>query len=217
MVRAVEFLNPEIPRLLARGEGLRLELGGGKRRTPEFLSLDLVRGTQPDILADLNEPLTLLPDDSVAEVRTKHTLEHVEKLLPLLAELHRVVRPGGLIDVQVPHFSNPYGYSDPTHVRFFGMYSFHYFSAPEDQPRRKVPSFYAAPRFRVESVKVRLMKETWFERAVRTALEPLANRSLGALDRYERRWCRLFPANDIRYLLRPCKEAAGAMPIRQAA
>ena len=72
----------------------------------------------------------------MTEIYSRHPLEHVRNFLPLMAELHRVTRPGGRIEIIVPHFSNPYGYSDPTHVRHFGLYTFFYFADEEDQPRR---------------------------------------------------------------------------------
>jgi hypothetical protein len=127
-----------------------------------------------------------------------------------MGELHRVVAPGGRLEVVVPHFSNPYGYSDPTHVRFFGLYSFFYFCDAADQPRRKVPSYYSAARFRVESVSFGLMRQSWLDRAVRWVLQPLINRGVGWLDWYERRLARLFPASEVRYVLRPVKAGAEA-------
>jgi SAM-dependent methyltransferase len=164
-----------------------------------------------DVVADLNEPFARLPDDCVAEVYTRHTLEHVERFLELLAEIHRITAPGGRVEVVVPHFSNPYGYSDPTHVRFFGLYSFFYFSDPADQPRRKVPSFYLPQRFRVESVRINLLSGTLAEKAVRAVLQPLVNRGPGWQDWYERRLCRWLPANDIHFVLRVQKDAAATL------
>src|SRR5262245_42475409 len=137
----MQILNPDIHRCLDAGRGLRLNLGGGERRLPGYFSLDCVPATNPDILADLNAPLTELPDNSVEAIYARHTLEHVTRLLELLQELHRITRPDGRIEIIVPHFSNPFGYSDPTHVRCFGLYSFYYFCAAEDQPPRKVPNF----------------------------------------------------------------------------
>jgi SAM-dependent methyltransferase len=209
---AVKILNPDVRRDLDAGRPLRLNLGGGERPVPGFFSLDCVAATCPDILADLNHPLSELPDDSVEAVYARHTLEHVARFVELLGELHRVTRPGGTIEVVVPHFSNPYGYSDPTHVRFFGLYSFYYFCAPADQPRRKVPGFYAPFRFRVRGVRFNLMRESLAEKALRAVLQPLANRSVRWLDWYERRLCRFLPVSDVRYELEPVKPAAAAVP-----
>lgn len=215
----VKILNPETQRLIEAGVGLKLNLGSGERRLPGFTNVDCVTVTKPDILADLNEPLSELPAGSVDAVYARHTLEHVEKLVPLLEELHRVCRPNAEIEIIVPHFSNPYYYSDPTHVRFFGLYTFYYFAEEADQPRRKVPNFYTPLRFRVESVKFNLLKQSVPEKIIRAVLQPLVNGSVERLDWYERRLCRLFPINDVRYVLRPVKkaEAASATPSLKSA
>src|SRR5262245_23400057 len=192
---------------LQAGRGLRLNLGCGARPRPGFYGVDRVALPGVDIVADLNQPLSQLPDDSVDEVYTRHTLEHVDALLPLMAELHRVTRPDGRIEIIVPHFSNPYGYSDPTHVRFFGLYSFFYFSDEADQPRRKVPAFYTPQRFTVEQVRIHPMKRTFLGRLVGSVVKRVINRSVSRLDCYERNLCRCLPADSIRYVLRAKKPA----------
>jgi hypothetical protein len=207
----MRIVNPAVRRDLAAGVPLRLDLGCGQRPRADFYGVDRAELPGVDIAADLNEPLADLPVDSVAEVYTRHTLEHVEKLLDLLAEIHRVTKPGGRVEVIVPHFSNPYGYSDPTHVRFFGLYSFFYFCDPTDQPRRKVPSFYLPQRFVVEAVRVNLLSGTVVDKAVRAVLQPLVNLGPGWQDWYERRLCRWFPASDIRYVLRVKKDSSAAV------
>lgn len=209
----MKILNPEVDRAIQAGEALKLNLGSGERRLPGFTNVDCVTVTNPDILADLNEPLSELPDSCVDAVYARHTLEHVDKLVPLLEELHRVCRPNAEIEIIVPHFSNPYFYSDPTHVRFFGLYSFYYFAETVDQPRRKVPNFYTPLRFRVESIRFQLLKQSIPEKILRAVLQPLINRSVERLDWYERRMCRLLPINDVRYVLRPVKQAqSGKLP-----
>lgn len=207
---AVKILNDEIRKALRLGQPLRLNLGSGQRRREEFFNVDCTLATRPDILADLNQPLTELPEDCVSEIYARHTLEHIDNLLGLLGELYRVCIADATIEIIVPHFSNPYGYSDPTHVRFFGLYSFFYFADVRDQPRRKVPSFYSGLRFRVESVSFRLLKESLFEKCARAVLEPVINRSVRGLDWYERRLCRLFPVSEVHYRLRVIKSSPSA-------
>jgi len=192
---------------LARSTPLRIDLGSGRGRKAGYYALDRASVDEPvDIVADLNEPLDLLPDDSVGEVHTAHVLEHVTNLVGLMEELHRVVRPGGRIDIRVPHFSNPYHYSDPTHVRFFGAFSFYYFASEANQPRfRKVPSFYSKYRFVVEEVRITLLLRSSLEHLFFPRLQAFINRSDERRDMFERRLCRLFPADEILFSLRPDK------------
>ena len=204
--------NPMVQRDLEAGRKLRLNLGCGLRRLPGYYNVDRLPLPGVDILADLEAPLTALPDDSVEAVYCRHTLEHVTDLLGLLGELHRVTHPEGRLEVIVPHFSNPYGYSDPTHVRFFGLYSLYYLAEESDQPRRKVPNFYIPQRFRVERVRFNLLKTSVADKLARAVLQPLINRGVGWLDWYERRLCKFWPVDDIHWLLRPVKTVSAARP-----
>ena len=203
----MKILNPRVLEDLERGVPLRLDVGCGERPSPGHYGVDLVEMDGVDIVADLNEPLDLLPDNSVGAIISRHVLEHIPNLVPLLAEFRRITRPDGRIEIVVPHFSNPYFYSDPTHVRFFGLYTFYYFADPEHQPRRKVPAFYSDVRFRVESIRIDFPREGLIERLTCPVLKRLINLSTGMQDWYERRLCRVFTAKQIRYVLRPDKAA----------
>jgi hypothetical protein len=200
---------------LQAGKGLRLNLGSGRRSLPGFYNVDQLLLPGVDIQADLNEPLSALPDNCVEEVYCRHGIEHISRFLELLAELHRVTRPDARIEIIVPHFSNPYGYSDPTHVRFFGLYSFFYFCDEADQPKRKVPSFYLRERFRVESIRCNLLKASVVDKAIASIVQPWINRSINRLDWYERRLCRRIPASTMRYVLRTKKEIPARQPHEQ--
>lgn len=109
------------------GTDLRLELGCGTRTLPdEVIGIDLLDHPGVHVVGDVLDVLASLPGGSVTEVGSSHFLEHVDDLDGLLVELGRVVRPGGTMRMVVPHWSNPYFYSDPTHSRFFGLYTFDY-------------------------------------------------------------------------------------------
>jgi hypothetical protein len=209
----MQILNPAVHRDLEARRPLRLNLGSGRRRLPGYYNVDRLALPGVDILADLEAPLSDLPDNSVAAIYCRHTLEHVTRLLELLGELHRVTQADGHLEVIVPHFSNPYSYSDPTHVRLFGLYSFFYLADDHDQPRRKVPNFYAPQRFRVERVHFNLLRTSVVDKCVRAILEPLINRNVDWLDWYERRLCRAWPADDIHWLVRPVKPASTAYAV----
>jgi SAM-dependent methyltransferase len=202
----MRLINPQIAKDLAQGKLLRIDLGSGPKPRKGFYALDQVQLDGIDIVADLNEPLDLLPEDCAEYVFSSHTLEHVEKLLPLLAEIHRITRPNGVIEIIVPHFSNPYYYSDPTHVRFFGLYTMNYFVDTDKQPHsRKVPAFYSGTRFEVDSVSISFYRFNLLDRIFVPFLRYFVNRSARAQDFYELRLSWLFPAAEIRYKMHPCK------------
>jgi Methyltransferase domain len=202
----VRFLNPPVARDLEAGKALRIDIGSGPRPRPGFYALDQLELEGIDIVADLNQPLGLLPDNCAEHVFTSHTLEHVEKLLPLLAEIHRIARPGALIEVIVPHFSNPYFYSDPTHVRAFGLYTMNYFVDTEKQPAVwRVPTFYSSTRFEMEQVKLSFYRFNLWDRLFVPLLRAFVNRSARTQNFYELRLSWLFPAAEIRFRMRACK------------
>jgi hypothetical protein len=76
-------------------------------------------------------------------------LEHVQNLEDLLREFHRILAPNGRLEVTVPHFSNTLAYSDYTHKRFFGLYTFDYF-APNGSRFWPVPRYTKAFSYRIE-------------------------------------------------------------------
>lgn len=201
----MKFLNPNLMRDLERNLPVKLNLGTGHRPKDGFYSVDLVEMDGIDVVADLNDGLPDLPDNSVDEIMTQHTLEHVQNFMPLMRELHRVVRPGGKITITVPHFSNVFGFSDPTHVRFFGLYTMYYFVDTNDQPKRKLPVFYTDVRFEIESIFINFYREGIFDKFVGKAMSVLVNRSIAAQHFYEHRLAYLYHADEITYVMRPVK------------
>lgn len=201
-------LSSKADTLIASGGPLRLHLGSGRSPSsdPDTLNVDLVELPGVDILADLNEPLDLLRSDSVSEVKTRHTFEHIREFLPLMGELHRVCRSKAQIEIVVPHFSNPYFYSDPTHVRSFGLYTMHYFCDESEQiGTRKVASFYTGSRFRLISTRIDFYRTNPLDRVFVPIIKGLVNLSFKTQEIYERRFCWLWPAWQLKYTLEVIK------------
>jgi hypothetical protein len=121
-----------------------------------------------------------------------------------MREIHRIMRPQGRVESTVPHFSNVYGFSDPTHLRLFGCYSMYYFVAPHLQPlRRQVPAFYSDVRFRLHSIKIQFYRHTRWDRLVAPIMTKFVNMSFATQNFYERRLAAFFHASQITYVLEP--------------
>ena len=58
----------------------------------------------PDVVADLSDELPMFGDNSFDEIRCHHVLEHMiyDKSRIAVAAMFRVLKPGGIIDVEVP-------------------------------------------------------------------------------------------------------------------
>ena len=202
----MKILNSQLKEDLKEGKPLKLDLGGGKNPRDGFYSLDHVDLDTTDILVDLNKPLTHLPDNCAEYIFSRHTLEHIENLLLLMKELYRITKPDGKIEIVVPHFSNVYGYSDPTHVRFFGLYTMNYFVSAENQHNsRKVPDFYVNEKFIIDSVRIEFYKTTFMDRFIGAIFRRVINYDISLQNFYERRLSSFFHAHQIRYILHPDK------------
>ena len=130
-------------------ESIILEFGGGPKKNEGKVSIDIKNLPETDIVANLEHGLSFLPDNSIDEIHTTSLLEHINNLELLMTDAYRVLKPGKKMKIFVPHFSNPYFYSDYTHKRFFGLYSFSYFSKSHYPYRRKVPKFYNDCNFKI--------------------------------------------------------------------
>ena len=205
----MRFANPRVAEDLKQGKPLRLDIGSGAKPRAGFYGVDRLDTPGVDIVADFNQPLGLLPDNCAEHIFSSHALEHVQDLFLLLREIHRVSRPGALIEIIVPHFSNAWYYSDPTHVRFFGLYTLSYFVDEDKQPHgHKVPAFADAPRFVLESVKIGFYRFNLLDRILVPFVRYFVNRTPRAQDFYELRLARWFPASELRFRMRPSKAAA---------
>jgi len=196
-------VKPAVKTALERGELLKLDLGGGRNPRAGYFSVDLRDSDQTDIVADLSYPLEQIPDRSVAAIYSRHALEHIANILVTMQEIRRICVPDATIEILVPHFSNVYGCSDPTHVRFFGIYSMYYFCAAENQPHRKVPSY--DDGFQVESLQLCFYRYTLIDRLANRVLSPILNRSFALQNFYERRLSHVFHAWQIYFVLKIAK------------
>jgi SAM-dependent methyltransferase len=188
---------------LAEERLLKLDLGCGiTKRRPDFVGVDLLDGPAVDIVGDALDVLRALEDERAVEVYSSHFFEHVDNLSALIDELERVLVVGGRLHVVVPHFSNPYYYSDPTHRRPFGLYTFSYF-AEDPVLRRRVPTYGRAPRLRLQAVRLNFRSSIEFRARyrVKAALGRLVNRSVWAQEFYEENLAGIVPCYELDFEL----------------
>lgn len=82
-------------------------------------------GTGWDYASGRSQPYTIrcgLPfeDSSIESIITHHALEHIgEGFLPLMDDIYRVLKPGGILRAIVPLFPSYAAVSDPDHCRYF--------------------------------------------------------------------------------------------------
>ncbi|CAA7617323.1 class I SAM-dependent methyltransferase [Magnetospirillum sp. UT-4] len=100
---------------------MKLNLGCGRDRRPGYVNVDKYATFAPDRVVDLEAPPWPFPDGAVDEIVLHHVLEHLgqstEVFLAIIRELYRVLKPGGVAEITVPHPRSDLFLGDPTHVR----------------------------------------------------------------------------------------------------
>lgn len=100
---------------------MKLNLGCGQNRLEGYVNIDKYPTFQPDLLWDLEQTPYPFEAGSVTEIAATHVLEHLGQVpdifLGVIKELHRILAPGGIMVVKVPHFRGDGYWGDPTHVR----------------------------------------------------------------------------------------------------
>lgn len=114
---------------------MRLNLGCSDDLHPDFLNVDiwtppgarLWRALDDDsssnweggfLKADLRKKWPF-PDSSVSEIRAHDVFEHMPVKIHSMNEAHRVLAPGGLLDLIVPTTDGRGAFQDPTHVSYW--------------------------------------------------------------------------------------------------
>jgi SAM-dependent methyltransferase len=143
-----------------------LELGAGRTRSgPGVVTLDRAASTAPDVVHDINVVPWPLETSAFDVIRCYDVVEHLDNLLAVMEEIHRVGAPGARVEITTPHYSSANSWTDPTHRQHLGVRSFDYFT--DGHPL----NFYSHARFAVLERRIR------FRNTLKGRLaEQLANR-----------------------------------------
>lgn len=185
---------------------MKVELGCGPNKKDGFIGIDLINLPGVDIVHNIEDGLSCLDDNSVDEMISSHLLEHINNLENLMNEIHRVLKPNGIKTIIVPHFSNPYYYSDYTHKRFFGLYSMDYFSDCNNDYKRKVPSFYNSKKFIVIKRKLKFSNHPfYFRNKIMSLFTIIFNSSIFMQELYESTFSKFIFCSEIHFIIKPKK------------
>ena len=150
---------------------MKLNIGCGRTPLKGWINVDrlpmVAYDEGPvDIIAELDADRVSLPLDANTcdEFLLSHVLEHINKPLPLMQELHRIAKPGAVAVIRTPYGSSDDAWEDPTHVRPYFINSFGYFSQPfywradygyrGDWRVKNIKLFVAASEVTLEVVKI---------------------------------------------------------------
>ena len=102
-------------------------LGCGNQKKEGFIGLDKGDYGQ-EIVKDICNGLPFC-ENSCEELIADQLLEHIqlnEDFIFVMNECLRVLRPGGIFYISVPHYASPSAHKDPTHCRYFEEHTFSY-------------------------------------------------------------------------------------------
>ena len=178
-------------------EPLIIDLGCGRKKKMGSLGIDILDLPNVDIVADLEKGLGFIPDNSVDKIHCRSVLEHIDNFEFFMREIIRVLKIDGSAHIFVPHFSNPNYYSDFTHKRFFGLYTFYYFVHESQQLKRKVPHFYTDIRIKILSQRLKFRSTFSLLNPIRKIFGWFINLHSVVQEYYEENLCFMFPCKGI--------------------
>lgn len=176
-------------------EIIKLNLGCGPDVRPGFRNIDVV--WRPGVFTyDLSNFPWPFDDGEVDYVVANHFLEHTEDLLRTLCEVHRILRPGGVFEIEVPYATNHTWQGDLTHRQHFCLRSFMNWEHGKnaDRTHLNMPMSWHVDRPRLSFLWGSSPAKRLFNRIV----DPVIN---AAPFFYERALMPIFPASIIRYRL----------------
>lgn len=107
-----------------------LDIGCGEHKVlAEAVGLDKLKLRGVDIVHDLNKFPYPFESSSFDEIYAFMVLEHVDEPVKVMKELHRILKPQGLLYIKVPYFMSSVAFQDPTHRNFFTDKTFKYFTS----------------------------------------------------------------------------------------
>lgn len=107
---------------------IKLNLGCGDVYLDGYINCDILSTIKVDKTFDLEKPPYPFEDNYADEILLDNVLEHIHDIVGTMQELHRILKPGGIVKIYVPYGKADRAIQDPTHVHFFTEKSMNYFT-----------------------------------------------------------------------------------------
>jgi SAM-dependent methyltransferase len=120
-----QYIMPMAEAWAKRNKFDMLDLGGRFGSPEGYISVDL---KDAEVNCDLNDKTWPFEDSSIGVIRAFDVIEHLKDPINTMRELHRILRPGGYLFIEVPSTDGRGAFQDPTHVSYFNINSFFYYT-----------------------------------------------------------------------------------------
>lgn len=134
-----------------------LDVGCGPYKVRGATGIDHVSAPGVEVVHDLDNFPWPFGEASFDRAVCRHSLEHVGNVVRTIDELHRILRPGGSLEILAPHFSSDNAFSDVTHRWFFGYRSMDDFCANRSAKYRL-----GKANFELEEVRISFLQAAVF-------------------------------------------------------
>ena len=104
-----------------------LDLGCGNNKKINSFGIDFRDYQNVDLVHDLNQFPYPIEDDKFDIVYIDNVIEHLDDVIKVMEEVHRISKKGASISIYVPYFRSRWASIDPTHTHTFTINSFDYF------------------------------------------------------------------------------------------
>ena len=104
----------------------KLNLGCGMDIKQGWVNLDSIGVPGVDVVHDIEKLPLPFGAEVFDEILAQDVLEHVD-YIPVLKDLHRILKKGGVLRIRTPHFTSKNNFVDPTHRRMFSVSTWDFF------------------------------------------------------------------------------------------
>ena len=100
----------------------KLDIGCGRGKPDGYIGIDMLDFDGVDIVWNLENFPWPLEDNSFDYIRAFHIVEHINDLVGLFKEVHRIASDNAILNISTPHFSSRNSWIDPTHVKHLSLF-----------------------------------------------------------------------------------------------
>jgi len=135
---------------MTRGENMKIvHLGCGMKKHEGAIGVDKEHASYADVIHDLDKFPYPFCDSEFDLVICDNILEHLDDIIKVMEEIHRIAKNNARVAITVPHFSSDDSFTDITHKHFFSRRSFDFFT-PDKSPF----PFYSSKKFKISKAKI---------------------------------------------------------------